>query len=717
MKFVKPHAPILAVTRAVPSAVPSATRTHVPTAARGIGQGIGAHLAARPQRSGPGAALLRPPRAAAEGLPPPEDKPAARSPLDNLLTLYDGRNLSRFHVPGGAVAAAKALERCEHVMLLTGFSVAQGMPETDGPPGTAALGQSLHALGKVVTYVSDPANAPILKAAVGALNPRAKMFARFEVFDEQHGRAEAAARALVDKIDPDAVVAIELPGRTADGTRRNMRGVDVNGFNGPVDQLLIEANRRGLTTVAVGDGGNEAGMGGLPGVPKALDGSIMATNVRAQHPVTAWNSNLGAEAIGAVLLQRADKLDALHTPAQQGASIQATLEQGAVDGVTRKAQAGVRSDDGNTTTGVDGFSIQTHAAMLEMLKKAAAGIEPGIHARETPKGDAPFLIAAFDSSNGGFVAARNLAGFIEHRSNSDARFLILADHGEAPYGDKSPSELQYLVGKGLKTAEQIGVDVIVMVCNTACTAFPEAKADVRTPVVDLIATTSQAIVEHGGARPCAFSTPATAKDPMYPDQVEDASGGRKKLKMIGVESWATLVNDLKHLADPAGVDGRAAMREVRREVRKYVAKVDPNATSVWLCCTHYPALKPMIEQAMKDRNLGHIPVVDPMEYQAAATARQLARAAPPKPGTRRSATRPVVLSSGADEAKVADSAVRLLGTRPAAVLFEPALGPDLSMKVIHDLLFESSAEAGKPADPAPPKPNEPQPPRGGADAP
>jgi glutamate racemase len=352
--------------------------------------------------------------------------------------------------------------------------------------------------------------------------------------------------------------------------------------------------------------------------------------------------------------------------------------------------------------------------MLEMLKNVAGGLAPGIHARQTPKGDDPFLIAAFDSSNGGFVAAKNLAGFIEHRSNSEARFLILADHGEAPYGDKSPQELQYLVGKGLKTAEQI-----VMVCNTACTAFPEAKADIRIPVVDLIATTSAAISRHGGKRPCAFSTPATAKDPMYPDKVNAASQGKQQLKMIGVQSWATLVNDLKHLADPDGVDGRAAMREVNREVKKYVAKVEPNATSVWLCCTHYPALKPMIEQAMKERGLGHIPVIDPMEYQAAATARQLARVAPPKAGTRRSATKPVVLSSGADEDKVADSAIRLLGRRPAAVLFEPALGADLSKKVVRELLFEPSdtAGAGKPADPAPAKPNDLQPPRGAGDAP
>jgi glutamate racemase len=718
MKSVKPLAPMPTVTRAVPKALPAASRPHVPTAARSFGLGIGGSLAARPQRAGTSAALLRPPRAGAADTPAPETSPAPRSPLDSLLTAFDGRKLSRFHVAGGAVAAAKALEKCDHVMLLTGFSVAENMPETDGPPGTAALGRSLQALGKVVTYVSDPANAPVLRAAVAALNPEAEKFARFEVFDEQHGRAKAAALALVDKIAPDAVVAIELPGRNAEGIRRNMRGADVNGFNGPVDQLLIEANKRGLTTVGVGDGGNEAGMGGLQGVPKALDGSTMATAVKAQHPVTAWNSNLGADAIGAVMLQRAGKLDSLHTPAQLGAAIEATLESGAVDGVTRKAVAGDRSDDGESVTGVDGFRIEVHGAMLDMLRNVAGGIAPGIHARQTPKGDAPFLIAAFDSSNGGFVAAKNLAGFIEHRSNSDARFLILADHGEAPYGDKTPQQLQYLVGKGLKTAEQIGVDVIVMVCNTACTAFPEAKDGIRTPVIDLIATTSQAIAEHGGDRPSAFSTPATAKDPMYPDKVKAASQGKQNLKMVGVESWATLVNDLKHLADPGSADGKAAIREVNREVKKYVAKVDPLSTSVWLCCTHYPALKPMIERAMRDRGLGHIPVIDPMEYQAAATTRQLDQTDRPEPGTRRQASRPVVLSTGEDEAKVSTSASKLLGMKPAAVLFEPALGVDVSTKVVREMLYASAddADADKPANPAPSKPNDPQPPRGGADA-
>ena len=49
-----------------------------------------------------------------------------------------------------------------------------------------------------------------------------------------------------------------------------MRGLDVTETTAPLDSLFIEASRRGLTTIGIGDGGNEIGMGRvLKGVTRA----------------------------------------------------------------------------------------------------------------------------------------------------------------------------------------------------------------------------------------------------------------------------------------------------------------------------------------------------------------------------------------------------------------------------------------------------------------
>lgn len=617
------------------------------------------------------------------------------SALDSLISSYDGRNLSRFFVPGGVLNVAMALENAKHVMLLTGFSVAAGMPETDGPPGTAALGNALRILGKNVTYVTDQGNASIMRATVAPMNAKTAEFGRLLKFNSAHdGSAVKDANTLLDEYKPDAVVAIELPSRSVDGSRHNMRGVNIDPFNGPVDEILVQANLRyGITTAGVGDGGNEAGMGGLQGIPKALDGSEMAAVVPAQHQATAWNSNLGAEAIAAVMLARAGKLDQLHTPEQQAGAIQAALAAGAVDGVTRGKVAGEPSEDGKTTTGVDGFSIRVHAAMLEMLKNTAGLTIPrGIVAKEAPGSQEPFLIGAFDSSNGGLVAAKNLAGFVEERSNHNARFAIVVDHGNAPYGVKSRPELITLVGNGLKTAQALSVDVIAMACNTACTAFPEAKKNLKTPVLDLIDITAKAVAKLGGDRPAMFSTPATAKDPMYPNKVRDASGGKiANLQPIGAEEWAPLINNLEHLSDSPEVQART-----EAAVKKYVDKVPMDATSVWLCCTHYPAIKPHIERAMQASGRGHIPVIDPMEHQAEAIIAHLDSHGDQIDRSRRlDDLSPLVLTTGQELDRVKLSAEKLLARSDSTTVYT-RFDQKFDMTLLSEHMFKPAGSSGAP---------------------
>jgi glutamate racemase len=602
------------------------------------------------------------------------------SNLDRLLGAYNVRGVENFFNHGGAEAAAKVLDAAEHVMLVTGFNVAQAKPETDGPPGAAALGHALRELRKVVTFVTDGPNKPILRAAVEVLNPKFARYGRFVEFNPPHGPAgDRQADALIATYRPDAVVAIELPARTADGgPPRNMRGVDIKSFNPPLDGLLLSARKRGITTVGVGDGGNEAGMGGLPGIPKALDGSEMASAVPADHPVTAWNSNFGAEAIAGVLLARNGKLDKLHTPEQQTKMIVATLAAGAVDGVTRKNVAGSLADDGKSQTGVDGFSPQVHAGMLELMRNVVQGMDVGFIAKQTPHDDKPFLIGAFDSSNGGLIAARNLANFLENRSSHRARFVILVDHGNAPYGEKTRDPLIKLVADGLKTAEKIGVDVIAMACNTACTAFPEALGELqKTKVLDLIEVTAKAIAREGGNRPVILSTPATAKDPCYPNKICEASEGAiTSLVAIGAKEWAPLINRLDHLSSDSAVQA-----SVDRAIKEYVEKIPADATSVWLCCTHYPALKERIEEALKKRG-SNIKVIDPMEYQAEAIIEHLNAAVSVDRSKRNNDTSPIVVTTG-DNIDV--SAKALLGRNDTLVL-RTGFGREFNMTLIRPYL-------------------------------
>jgi glutamate racemase len=586
--------------------------------------------------------------------------------VESLLKAYPERHIGKFFNPGGLEEGVRALNAAKHVMLSTGFNVEEGMPETDGPPGLAALAHALIQTGKTVTFVTDSTNKRLVKACLDVLNPNAAKYCRFETFDikpehlseaeakatqyldlrEAEIKAEKKANQLLDTYKPDLVLTLELAGRGQSGVAKNMRGKAITGFNAMVDEVLNQANKKKITTVAVGDGGNEAGMGELKGIPNALDGTAMQARTQAGIQVTSWNSNLGGEALAAGVLAKHGMLDKLHTPEQQTAMIKAVTDGGGVDGVTRGSILGEESTDSlgrPVQTGVDGFHPEVHRGTLRMLKNIASTIPPdnGLVAKATAK-NAPFQIAAFDSGAGGLVAAHNLANFIQYRSNHNARFICISDFGEAPYGAKSRPELIHLVGKGLKTAETVGVDVIAMACNTACTSFKsgpndkeglDLNKDFNLPVIDLIAITAEAIATHGGDKPVVLSTEATANDDMYEDRIKAAALtqgknagineseiGMPEVVRVGAgdkadpgKDWASLINQMKHLSK-----NDADRKEFKEIIAKYVAKIPADSSSVWLCCTHYPAIKTEIENALKDRNLGHIDVIDPMEYQAEA---------------------------------------------------------------------------------------------------
>ena len=56
-------------------------------------------------------------------------------------------------------------------------------------------------------------------------------------------------------------LSIERCGRSADGAPRNMRGEDISAFATPLDDLFVAGPWQ---RIAIGDGGNEIGMGSCP---------------------------------------------------------------------------------------------------------------------------------------------------------------------------------------------------------------------------------------------------------------------------------------------------------------------------------------------------------------------------------------------------------------------------------------------------------------------
>jgi hypothetical protein len=274
-------------------------------------------------------------------------------PIDQLLVLDPGRRgVGRIFRPGAALAAARALRRARRVLITTGFALGPDLPETDGPPGAAVLGRALRRLGALVRYVTDPVAVPPLAAALGALGEPVDI----EVFPD--GDEGEAARGILGRFTPTHLVAIERPGRAADGDYRSARGESVRGWNRPLDALFLAPSR--ATTLGVGDGGNEIGMGRLPPRTLAAAGISrrVASTVKTDHLVVAGISNWGAYGIVAHL-GRLTRQSLLHTAAEDRRLVEACVEAGAVDGITRRREPSV-----------DRVSLDAHAGIVELLRTA-----------------------------------------------------------------------------------------------------------------------------------------------------------------------------------------------------------------------------------------------------------------------------------------------------------------------------------------------------------
>jgi hypothetical protein len=290
---------------------------------------------------------------------PPASRPA--DPIDAIVALdLGGRGIASFFQPGAVVAAAKALAGAERVIIVTGFNVPPGLPETDGPPGAAVLGRALRLLGANVRYVTDRAPADPLAAALQALDEPAEV----DVYPDLPG----AARLILERENPTHLISIERPGRCRSGDYLSARGESIAKWNLPLDDLFLVAHalrskkkKTAITTIAIGDGGNEIGMGSAR-AQLARAGKLMAkiaSVVPVDHLVVAGTSNWGAYGVVAALERLHGRL-LLHTGAIERQLIGRCVDAGAVDGITRKREPTV-----------DGLSAEIHAGIVELLHAAA----------------------------------------------------------------------------------------------------------------------------------------------------------------------------------------------------------------------------------------------------------------------------------------------------------------------------------------------------------
>jgi D-glutamate cyclase len=146
-----------------------------------------------------------------------------------------------------------------------------------------------------------------------------------------------------------------------------MRGVDVSPWTAPLDDLFLAGP---WIRLAVGDGGNEIGMGKLPPglIARTVpNGDKIACVTSCDRLVVAGVSNWGAYGLMASLaVARPDwaaRIATFLTAERDLTVTRATVDKaGAVDGVTALREATV-----------DGFGPEIHGPLIDELGRIARG--------------------------------------------------------------------------------------------------------------------------------------------------------------------------------------------------------------------------------------------------------------------------------------------------------------------------------------------------------
>lgn len=271
--------------------------------------------------------------------------------IEDIILDHDKRGISELRnlVPQDFCKRSSdlILENPGKVFITTGFYIlTAGAAETDGPPGAIAIGNALEKLGYEIVYITDEYAFDMMREC----KSEKSRVIDFPIMDKPE--SEEYAIELLSKENPSILLSIERCSAAQDDKYRNMRDLDITVNTARID-LLFNIHK---TTIGIGDGGNEIGMGNV------LDGVDKSDKLVSYPAVSTVNeliissvSNWGGYGLISSLSMSTGK-NVLPTIDEDMQIIRRIVDMGAVDGFS-----------GEQTYKVDGFSLEENAHVLQRL--------------------------------------------------------------------------------------------------------------------------------------------------------------------------------------------------------------------------------------------------------------------------------------------------------------------------------------------------------------
>lgn len=212
-------------------------------------------------------------------------------------------------------------------------------------------------------------------------------------------------------------------------------------------------------------------------------------------------------------------------------------------------------------------------------------------------------IGVFDSGVGGLTVLQALQSLLPQES-----FLYFGDTARLPYGTRRRSEILQYVREILTWMHSQGIKMAVMACNTSSAlALAQVRNEFPFPILGLIVPAAKMAVTLG-KRIGVIATPATVKSGAYARALQELSP-TVAIAQVACPEFVPLV-------ESNCLEGDRVHRIVRQTLKPFV-DFDPD--TLIYGCTHYPHLRPVIEQYLP-ATVHHL---DPAHAVARATVRKL----------------------------------------------------------------------------------------------
>ena len=294
--------------------------------------------------------------------------------IEAVIGQHVRRDISRLvaFTKGNLAKAARSIATTgrPHVGIVVGFYIHHAnppSPETDGLNGMAHLAAGFVAAGFRVTVITDAPCAKAVWAVVDALPVKVDL--------EIVGVDECAVRRLRKRLEERTtplthLVAIERVAPGSDGKPHREHGWDMSRETAPLHLLFHEIGwDRRWTTIGIGDGGNEIGMGSLPAEIIAKDipnGPLIAAQTPSDYLIVAGVSNWGAYGLlGSIASLRPDIAPALlsyFTRDKEREFLAAAVDIGQAIDDSRIDRPG------RLQMSVDRIPVEQHADLVEAIR-------------------------------------------------------------------------------------------------------------------------------------------------------------------------------------------------------------------------------------------------------------------------------------------------------------------------------------------------------------